>query len=47
MKPIILDNANRWYITDMELSDKGVLGDAHEAYCDVLHNVNSTIVESV
>ena len=43
----MLGDVNKWYIVDLELSDKGVPADAEEAYRDVLHHMSSTIAESV
>ena len=43
----VLDDINKWYIVDLEISDKGVPTDAEEAYRDVLHHMSSTLAESV
>ena len=43
----MLGDINKWYIVDLEISDKGVPTDAQEAYRDVLHRMSSTVAESV
>ena len=46
LKPVLGDS-NKWYIVDLELSDKGVPEDAELAYRQVLQHVTSSIAESV
>ena len=43
----MLGDANKWYIVDLELSDKGMPADSEEAYGDLTHHMSSTIAESV
>ena len=47
LAPVLGDDANCWYIVDLEVSDKGVPEDADIAYENVLNHVTSTIAQSV
>ena len=46
LKPVLGDS-NKWYIVDIELSEKGVPEDAELAYVEVLQHVTSTIFGAV